>query len=400
MKLTFLLLLLLPFSWANLIAQSTPPQPPTTPIQSGDRVAWIGGELFEAAQEFGWLESETRARLALLSPPILDVSFRNLGWSGDDLDGRARAVFGSREAGYDRRLNDLQAAKPTLVILAYGTSEAFDDSWNPQRFSLALEKLLADLTKLPIRLAIALPPLLHEQTPLPTSRLPAIQTRLGQYRTILAQVAADRHLPSFALPTIHPDWSDDGLRLHPEGQHAWAQALAQQLVPGPLPPSTQTFVWDVTTPPKTTPRNLAWNLDPVPNQPFEKTEVLSHLAAPPPTSLVIRGLTPGRYRLSRDNQPIATLTDREWAQGRRMSEWSQIHQMDQLRTATIEKDLAFFHRYRPQNETYLFLFRKHEQGNNANEVHAFDALANESDSRIRSLLIPKSARWKIEKVGD
>ncbi len=46
------------------------------------------------------------------------------------------------------------------------------------------------------------------------------------------------------------------------------------------------------------------------------------------------------------------------------------------RVAPIDrrKDQLFFHRYRPQNETYLFLFRKHEQGNNAVEIPQFDPL--------------------------
>ena len=33
-----------------------------------------------------------------------------------------------------------------------------------------------------------------------------------------------------------------------------------------------------------------------------------------------------------------------------------------LRKGIIEKNRLFFHRWRPANETYLYLFRKHEQG--------------------------------------
>lgn len=53
-----------------------------------------------------------------------------------------------------------------------------------------------------------------------------------------------------------------------------------------------------------------------------------------------------------------------------------------LRTEIVTKNQLFFHRYRPQNETYLFLFRKHEQGNNASEIPQFDPLIRAADERI------------------
>lgn len=55
--------------------------------------------------------------------------------------------------------------------------------------------------------------------------------------------------------------------------------------------------------------------------------------------------------------------------------------------ATIQlKNELYFHRYRPQNETYLFLFRKHEQGNNAVEIPQFDPLVEEQEELIHELV--------------
>jgi len=56
-----------------------------------------------------------------------------------------------------------------------------------------------------------------------------------------------------------------------------------------------------------------------------------------------------------------------------------------LRTAIREKNQLFFHRWRPQNETYLFGFRKHEQGNNGVEIPQFDPLVAEKEKLIASL---------------
>lgn len=61
----------------------------------------------------------------------------------------------------------------------------------------------------------------------------------------------------------------------------------------------------------------------------------------------------------------------------------------QLQTAIREKNRLVFHRHRPQNTTYLFLFRKHEQGQNAGEVPQFEASIERAeaalDARVKQL---------------
>ncbi|MGE3310325.1 MAG: PVC-type heme-binding CxxCH protein [Limisphaerales bacterium] len=56
-----------------------------------------------------------------------------------------------------------------------------------------------------------------------------------------------------------------------------------------------------------------------------------------------------------------------------------------LRSAIREKNAQFFHRWRPANWTYLFGFRKHEQGRNAVEIPKFEPLVEEWDGRIARL---------------
>jgi lysophospholipase L1-like esterase len=56
-----------------------------------------------------------------------------------------------------------------------------------------------------------------------------------------------------------------------------------------------------------------------------------------------------------------------------------------LRKAIVAKNELFFHRWRPQNETYLFGFRKHEQGKNAKEVAEFDPLVAKVEEEIAKL---------------
>jgi hypothetical protein len=69
-----------------------------------------------------------------------------------------------------------------------------------------------------------------------------------------------------------------------------------------------------------------------------------------------------------------------------------------LRQAIIEKNQLYFYRWRPQNETYLFGFRKHEQGKNAKEVAEFDPLIAAKEKEIAKLRMPKTHRYEIVPV--
>lgn len=60
-------------------------------------------------------------------------------------------------------------------------------------------------------------------------------------------------------------------------------------------------------------------------------------------------------------------------------------QLVALAPAVVAKNELFFHRWRPQNETYLFGFRKHEQGRNAKEIAEFDPLVGKAEEDIDRL---------------
>lgn len=56
-----------------------------------------------------------------------------------------------------------------------------------------------------------------------------------------------------------------------------------------------------------------------------------------------------------------------------------------LTKVVLEKNRLFFHRWRPQNEIYLFGGRKHEQGNNGVEIPQFDPLIAAKEQEIARL---------------
>lgn len=59
--------------------------------------------------------------------------------------------------------------------------------------------------------------------------------------------------------------------------------------------------------------------------------------------------------------------------------------VEELRQTIVEKNEMYFYRWRPQNVTYLFLFRKHEQGNNAKEVDDFLPIISRLEEKIFNL---------------
>ncbi|MBA4029603.1 MAG: hypothetical protein C0478_01610 [Planctomyces sp.] len=63
---------------------------------------------------------------------------------------------------------------------------------------------------------------------------------------------------------------------------------------------------------------------------------------------------------------------------------------EELRQAVVAKNTLFFHRWRPQNITYLTGFRKHEQGNNAVEIAQFDPLVDAAEKSIQQWLSARS----------
>jgi lysophospholipase L1-like esterase len=71
------------------------------------------------------------------------------------------------------------------------------------------------------------------------------------------------------------------------------------------------------------------------------------------------------------------------ASGKTLPEGFPASQAD-LQRLVVEKNRLFFHRWRPANETYIFLFRKHEQGNNAVEIPQFDPLVEAAEAQVRS----------------
>lgn len=90
-------------------------------LRDGDRVVLLGNTLVEREQQTGYWESALTRHFR-----GADVQVRNLGWSGDTVFGEARAGFGTAADGFKHLKEHVLALKPTVILVAYGSNEAFD----------------------------------------------------------------------------------------------------------------------------------------------------------------------------------------------------------------------------------------------------------------------------------
>jgi hypothetical protein len=160
-------------------------------LKPNDRVALLGGTFVERMQSSGGLEAVLQTRR-----PDWKLSIRNLGWSGDDVHGTARKVFGDAGKGFQRLLQDVQTADPTVVIVAYGFSEASDGAEAVDKFQAGLQKLVAKLLDQERRVILVAPIAMSGY------RVPRYEELVEHCRGIVDQVAASANVPVFSLTGI------------------------------------------------------------------------------------------------------------------------------------------------------------------------------------------------------
>ncbi len=391
-------------------------------LRDGDRVVLLGDTLIERAQAYGYLETSLTRRW-----PDRNVTFRNLGWSGDTVFADSRAGFDTPAKGFERLREQLTSLRPTIVFLGYGANDSQAGEAGLDRFTQGLERLLDVLEGLGAR-SIVMSPIRHENLGPPLPDPSADNRRRALYANRLREVAArrgQRFLDLFQLTgtpdngvSPHP-LTSNGIHLTQHGYWQWAVHIERSLAlkptvwrvrlsaDGQTKDTQGTRLEDVSV----TPRGLRFTLlddvlPPVPRPPTGEivlengTPTVARFAeVQQQRVLQFDGLTPGDYQLRIDGQPIARATSEVWQQGVVLRIGPEIQQVEALRHAVIDKNRLYFHSYRPQNTTYLFGFRKHEQGQNAGEVARFAELVADAERQIARLRRPVRRHYELSRVA-
>ena len=360
-------------------------------LKDGDRVVLVGGTLIEREQRYGYWEAALTSRY-----PDKNITFRNLGWSGDDVWGDARASFGTRADGFKALIDHVLALKPTVIIMAYGGNESFDGPAGLPQFKDGLNVLLDALAPAKARIVL-LAPLRMEDLgrPLPDPTAENKNRRL--YTDVLRETAKKRDLTFADMNPYLGDGpkaaplTDDGMHLTAAGY--WRSAFALEKALGLPPRGDETIDVNVIKADANGDLRISWTPKMLLSSP---PPVDSPTRSWPAPSLTIKNLAAGRYALSIDDKPIGTVTAEQVGGPVGMARGPEYEQAERLRKAIVAKNRLYFYRWRPANETYLFGFRKAEQGQNAIEIPKFDPLIVEKEKAIAKLRIPPTYNIELK----
>jgi lysophospholipase L1-like esterase len=386
--------------------QAQPSQPPFE-LKDGDRVVLLGGTFIERDQTYGYLETLLTARY-----PDRAITFRNLGWSGDTVWGEARSRFGPPAEGFAHLKQHVEALKPTVIFVNYGLNESYSGKAGLPRFEQGLNTLLDVLDKTGARI-VMITPLRLQKLPPPLPDPAKANERLADYVALIKKTAETRkyrvvNLFDWWNSVPHHPSSDNGVHLDEEGYWHVAQTILISLDIGPpdvvMALDSKGSILELTTSKIEDIRTFAGGFS------FRDTD--RQLLLPSKGELwgesphfrfrtfMVKGLAPGNYEIVIDGKFKHLVPLGEGDMGFGLDSGPETIQAEQLREAINAKNELYFHRWRPQNETYLFGFRKHEQGNNAREIPLFDPLVAAKEAEIARLKVPVTHTYEITRKGE
>ncbi|MCA9036570.1 MAG: hypothetical protein KDA91_15650 [Planctomycetaceae bacterium] len=398
-------------------------------FRDGDHIVLLGATFFERAQQFGHLES-----LLTAASPGLNLTFRNLGWDADTVFADSRGIFDSPETGYLRMIEHVRAEEPSVIIICYGQNEALNSRLSVEQFQVQLNRLLDDLKTTSAAIVLMTP---HELLPAvrPIPDPSRFNDRILQFANAVQEVASQRALTfvdlfndftdqlnavdgrlSLEHTSVSPDtaqhsdllamaasrWSENGMHFNARGYKV-ASVVARDRLLGISASGCQVQVDAVEQKISVTAgtvRNVVWNGSPNKLVTFELQE---SVVSPIPLDIQIAGKDLGMGWSGKVHSPSVAAAEVA-PQVLIAASDDQLHlrapvswQYEQLNLTVARKNELYFHRWRPQNITYLFGFRKHEQGNNAVEIAQFDPFVRELESQIQQLKQPQWRRIEISR---
>ncbi len=359
-------------------------------VREGDRIVLIGDTLIEREQEYGYLETEMHRRF-----PDKHFVVRNLGWSGDTPAGLSRLSFdfNTPAKGLELIKAGLATLKPTVAFIGYGMASSFDGPAGLPKFEAELNRLLDVIQEssggAEIRFVL-LSPIFHEKLPAPLPDPAAHNEKLQLYSDAIARIAAKRSASFVSLYTLLRPANGVGLSLTDDGIHLidYGYLRMAETISGALGWSRGDGAL------KSGDAHSVQTL-PMPGPGIVRDGRVVYPGASP-RLVTFETSNPGRYRLKIDGELAGAASDKDWKAGVAIDRGPEVGQTEKLRQAVVDKNKLYFDRWRPENETYLFGFRKHEQGRNGVEIPMFDPLVKAAEENIDQLSLPLAHHYDFE----
>lgn len=368
-------------------------------LSEGSRIVFVGNSLIEEAQQYGILEF-----MMLNAWPGKKLNFRNLGWSGDTVDGSARSYISSPPKPYDLLIQQIESTKPDAVVLGYGNIEAYDGKDGLESFANNLNRLLDTIETMDAPTVLLSPIPQIEMAGMSTD-LEDRNNKLILYAKRIEEIADNRKLP-FAdvfeeLKQLgRKAYKQNGIHLNETGYYYLARTLLMSL-------GQMNQEWMIQVNSKSKRINSSNNLK-VYDQVIDRDKIefmVRDIALPLPVSIAkddariiaISGLKRGVYTLSIDQENIVSASAREWSDGVEITQGSSFDRARQIRKKLIQINELYFQEYRPLNRTYLVGMRLHEQKQNAYELKVNSLFINRLEEQIDQLLNQESQHYQLKR---
>ncbi len=197
-------------------------------LKDGDRVVFVGDALIERDASHGYLETVLTGH-----SPERQISFRNLGWSGDTVYGHARGGFGTPADGFKHLESHILALKPTVIFVGYGMTDSFDGEAGLTRFAEGLYRLLDVFARTGARVVL-ISPIPHERSDLgpESSEIAARHNQVQPiYRGAIQKAAEGRGHLYIDLSQLRgpAPITDNGIHLNERGYRELSGVIAAAL---------------------------------------------------------------------------------------------------------------------------------------------------------------------------
>ena len=343
-------------------------------IKPGARILFLGSSLFENEIAKGYLEFALATRW-----PDRELTFRNLGWMGDNVFAEARSTFTTPPTPYQQLFQQIRSTNPDYVLLAYGSTEAQRGQAGVKHFVKGLETLIDSIDAMGAQtILISTVPVQSAGDAQLTEQL---QKNLKIYADAVSSVASRRkkRFVDFYTPlasNMDGLFLDNGIHLNEAGYYSLAQTLESAL--GWSPRGAKVVIDASQSAASSANAKILSSKDGgivfTYKEPFLPLPVTSggKYDESASVSVEVSGLKQGFYTLTENGRQLATASAADWASGVVLS-----HGLSQVQAARISDYIAkknglFFQQYRPMNRTYILGFRAYEQGNHKQGLQDLD----------------------------
>jgi len=202
-------------------------------FKQDEKVVFLGNAFFENAFENG--EIETRISLSF---PDKNITFRNIGWSGDNVFAHARTRargggrFGNPDDGFGILAQQIAELKPDKIFIAYGFNESFEDEEGLDAYSKGLNKLLEMLSKHCSELVLISTFPMEEGFGIPAEHIKNRNQMLKKYAVATKEAAVKngyRYIDLFTTFSQEDRYTRNGIHLSSDGYRMAAAVIANDL---------------------------------------------------------------------------------------------------------------------------------------------------------------------------